>query len=73
MVFSNIIALGFFLGYGLHLISDSFTKEGITPFYPFFSKVKSKGKISTGGKFEILVFVGFLILDISLFLGMLLK
>jgi membrane-bound metal-dependent hydrolase YbcI (DUF457 family) len=44
-----VIALGFFLGYGLHLFADSFTKEGITPFYPF-SRMKSSGGITTGGK-----------------------
>jgi len=47
-----IIALGFFLGYGLHLFADSFTKEGITPFHPF-SKIKATGGIVTGGKTEL--------------------
>lgn len=60
------VALGFFLGYGLHLFADSFTKNGITPFYPF-SKAKSKGRVTTGGKFEIIIFIVFAAAD--LFLG----
>ncbi len=69
LLFSNVVALGFFLGYGLHLFADSFTKEGIKPFYPFFPKIKSSGKVSTGGKVEIIVFVCFLILDLVLVAG----
>lgn len=59
-------ALGFFLGYGLHLFADSFTPDGIKPFYPFF-KVKSKGRILTGGRTEIFLFFIFVILDVSMF------
>jgi len=62
---SPVVALGFFIGYSLHLFADSFTKDGITPFYPFFM-AKSSGSISTGGKKEVLVFVLFLIFDIGL-------
>jgi membrane-bound metal-dependent hydrolase YbcI (DUF457 family) len=61
-----VVALGFFLGYGLHLFADSFTKSGITPFHPF-SKKKTSGFIVTGKKFEKFVFLGFLILDAILF------
>ena len=61
-----VAALGFFLGYGLHLFADSFTKNGITPFHPF-SKKKSEGFISTGRKFEKFVFISFIILDVILF------
>lgn len=69
LFFSNAAALGFFLGYGLHLFSDSFTHDGIKPFYPFFPKVKSLGKISTGGKIEILILFIFVVLDFVLFFG----
>lgn len=62
---SPVVALGFFLGYGLHLFADSFTKDGIKPFYPFL-EVKSSGKISTGGKTEIFIFVLFIVFDILL-------
>ncbi len=63
-----IIALGFFVGYGLHLFADSFTVYGITPLYPF-SKKKSKGFVVSGKKFEKFVFVSFLVFDIILFLS----
>ena len=55
------IALGFFLGYGLHLLGDSFTLEGIVPFYPYKRKVR--GKMRTGGRTEIIVFFAFVIVD----------
>ncbi|MCK4647492.1 metal-dependent hydrolase [Candidatus Pacearchaeota archaeon] len=57
-----IIVFPFFLGYGLHLLIDSFTKQGIRPFYPF--KYRMRGIIKTGGRFETFIFVIFLILDI---------
>ncbi len=69
LLFSNAAALGFFLGYGLHLFADSFTRDGIKSFYPFFSKFKSSGKVSTGGKVEIIIFMIFIILDLILFFG----
>jgi membrane-bound metal-dependent hydrolase YbcI (DUF457 family) len=58
-----VVALGFFVGYGLHLFADSFTLNGITPFHPF-SKMKSEGFIRTGRKFEKFIFIGFIILDL---------
>ncbi len=67
-----IISLGFFLGYSLHLFADSFTKEGIQPFYPF-SKLKSKGRIATGGKVEVSLMVLFLIFDLVFFAFLFLK
>ena len=65
LFFSPVVALGFFLGYSLHLLADSFTKEGITPFYPI-SNIKSNGKISTGGKSEMIVLILFILLDLFL-------
>lgn len=47
------ISFAFFLGYSLHLLLDSFTKDGITPFYPL--KMKVSGGVSTGGRVEVLV------------------
>ena len=61
ILFFPILGFGFFLGYGIHLLADSFTIEGIRQFYPF--KGRSCGKIETGGKVEILVFLGFIVLD----------
>lgn len=60
-----ILALPFFLGYSSHLIGDSFTQEGITPFWPW--KKSSKGMIRTGGRAEKGIFLVFLIVDVLLF------
>jgi len=64
LVFWPQAALGFFLGYGLHLFSDSFTKDGIMPFYP--SQKKAKGSLRTGGRMEVGLFVGLVIADLFL-------
>ena len=68
VLFLPVIALGFFLGYGSHLLADSFTVSGIMLFYPY--KKKSSWKIRTGGKSETSVFVVFLLLDLGLLIGM---
>ena len=49
----------------LFLPVDSFTIEGIRPFYP--SKKGVSGKIRTGGKFETGFFAAFVIVDILMF------
>lgn len=49
-----IYALPFFLGYGMHLFSDSFTVDGIQPFWPLSKS--SKGLLRVGGHTEILLF-----------------
>lgn len=64
VLFCPIISLGFFLGYGLHLLADSFTVQGIRPFYPL--KKKSYGRIRTGKRTETAVFVFFLVGDLGL-------
>lgn len=56
------ISLAFFLGYGFHLFLDSFTQEGIMPFWPWSKK--SSGIFRTGGRAETSVFVILLILDL---------
>jgi inner membrane protein len=66
LFFVPVLALGFFLGYSLHLFADSFTKEGIIFFFPF--KAKSVGKIKTGGRIETVIFVLFLMINILLVL-----
>lgn len=58
-------SLGFFMGYSVHLVTDSFTKDGIQPFWP--AKAKSKGFVRTGGKMEeslffSLIFVNLIVL-----------
>jgi len=65
--FWPIAALPFFFGYSFHLLADTFTKEGIEPFWPV--KVRSTGLISTGGASEGIVFSVFVILDALLFLS----
>ena len=60
-----VLGFGFFLGYGLHLLADSFTIDGIRPFYP--SKIKSWGNIRTGRKLESLVLFLFVLLSVVLF------
>jgi len=65
VVFFPPSAFGFFLGYGLHLFADSFTKDGIRPFYP--STSSSSGKFKTGGLAEIGLFVAFVIADVAVF------
>ena len=59
-----ILGLGFFLGYGIHLLADSFTVDGIRPFYP--SRKKISGKVRTGGRLEIIILFLFVILDVGL-------
>ena len=61
-----VLALPFFLGYSSHLAADSFTQEGITPFWPW--KRTSNGFITTGGSTEYPIFIGFLIIDAIFFL-----
>ena len=61
-----ILALPFFLGYSSHLVSDSFTQEGIMPFWPW--KRTSSGIVRTGGHSEKIVFLVFLAINALLFL-----
>ena len=63
-LFFPIISLAFFVGYGSHLIADSFTVEGIKPFYPF--KKSTSGSIRTGGISETNILVFFILIDFIL-------
>lgn len=62
--FIPVVAFAFFLGYSLHLFSDSFTKEGIPVFWPL--PKRAKGWIRTGGTVEKGVFFSFLAIDLIL-------
>jgi membrane-bound metal-dependent hydrolase YbcI (DUF457 family) len=62
--FFPIIAFPFFLGYGTHLIVDSWTIEGIIPFWPL--RYSLKGNVRTGGAFENILFYFFVIADFVL-------
>ena len=67
VLFIPFLALAFFLGYCSHLIADSFTIEGIKPFYPH--KRICCGRIRTGSIFETSLFTFFILADILLFLA----
>lgn len=64
---SRAVFYGFVLGYGLHLLMDSFTVMGIKPFYPFEYKIK--GFVRTGGMFESVLFYLFLFFNMFLVLN----
>ena len=64
--FIPVLAFGFFLGYGLHLLTDSFTKQGIAVFWPY-SKL-AKGVLPVGGIVEKGIFFTFTLVDIMLIL-----
>ncbi|MEA3329389.1 MAG: metal-dependent hydrolase [Nanoarchaeota archaeon] len=63
-VFVPVLAFGFFLGYSLHLITDSFTKMGVSPFWPY--KKSARGVLVTGGMSEKVIFIVFVIIDFVL-------
>lgn len=56
-----VLAFGFFLGYGLHLLADSWSVEGIRPFWPLQGIVH--GSVRVGGVIEQGIFITFVILD----------
>ena len=63
-IFIPVFVFPFFLGYGFHLISDSFTLQGIKPFWPL--KFVSKGPVKTGGNIDKTIFYVFVIIDVVL-------
>ncbi|HJX50590.1 MAG TPA: metal-dependent hydrolase [Candidatus Nanoarchaeia archaeon] len=64
-LFIPILSLPFFVGYSSHLLADSFTIEGIKPFYPM--RHKSSGNIITGSLTETNILILFLVLDFVFF------
>ncbi len=65
-LFYPIAALPFFVGYSFHLLADSFTINGIRPFWP--AKFNSSGVIRTGGHMDKIIFFTFVIIDTFLIL-----
>ena len=61
-----IFAFPFFLGYSMHLLADSFTVEGIRPFWPL--KAGSSWKLRTGSKLETTFFICLVIIDFLIFI-----
>ena len=64
-LFYPVMAFPFFLGYSFHLAADSFTEQGIRPFWPLDATIK--GFVTTGGRTEYMTFVTFVLFDIVLF------
>ena len=62
-VFNHSAGLGFLLGFLLHLVLDCFSLSGVRLLWPF-SKRKISGFVKTGGVFEEILFVLFLLVDI---------
>jgi membrane-bound metal-dependent hydrolase YbcI (DUF457 family) len=65
-IFWPAACLGFFLGYSLHLFADSFTPEGVTPFWPY--KGISKWYLKTGSRIETTFFISLAALDLLVFI-----
>jgi len=59
------LAFPFFLGYSFHLFLDSFSPEGVRPFWPL--KGKSTGSIIPGGRVDKILFYVFIMVDFALF------
>ena len=60
--FFPVLSFGFFLGFASHLLLDSFTKDGILPFWPL--SYKSSGFISTGRRIEGTFFITLIAIDL---------
>jgi len=60
-----VIGVGFFVGFSSHIFSDSFTREGIAPFWPY--KKRSYGFIETGSFTEAIIFYSLVFVDTLIF------
>lgn len=63
-IFVPILVLPFFIGYGLHLLADSFTHQGIKAFYPI--NTVYSGRFKTGGTIEFILFLSLIMIDVLL-------
>jgi len=57
-----VVSLPFFLGFSFHIFLDSFTKEGVTPFWPY--RKMSSWHFKTGGRMETSLFVILVLVDL---------
>ncbi|MDP3881492.1 MAG: metal-dependent hydrolase [Nanoarchaeota archaeon] len=64
------LALPFFLGYAGHLLLDSFTDNGIRPFWPF--KKELKGFVRTNGNVEKGIFYFLILANLIIFISIVL-
>lgn len=62
--FYPLFALPFFLGYSFHLFLDTFTHEGVHPFWPLGKRVT--GKVATGGSIDRTIMLVFIFVDFGL-------
>jgi inner membrane protein len=60
------LGLGFFIGFMSHLLLDGLTKDGIRLLWPF--KIKFKGFLRSGGRFDELLLICLLVINIIIFL-----
>ena len=60
-----LVSTAFFIGYGSHLVSDSFTKAGVNWLYP--CKFKIQGPLKTGSIGEGIIFFACIVALISYF------
>lgn len=58
-------SFGFFIGYCVHIFIDSFTREGVQPFWPMHWK--SNGPLYSGGRFEEVLFFVLIAVNVLLF------
>lgn len=56
----SLLLMGLFIGYGSHLLADSFTVQGIAPLHPIH-KGRMKGLIKTGGIAETVFLVAMVV------------
>ena len=63
-IFWKSPAIGFFVGYSIHLLADCFTLSGVRIFWPLNFKVK--GFLKTGGVVDELLFIILVIVNLIL-------
>lgn len=70
-LFLPILALPFFVGYGVHLFADSITIEGVRLWWPLKGEIS--GDIKTNGKIEKIIFYtccGLIVVGIVFYLSL---
>ena len=60
----NLVAFSVFIGYIAHLAGDAVTKNGINFLHPV-TRFRIQGPIRTGGKFETIIFISLMLVNIA--------